>query len=173
MTKFQSSTGRETELENFVERCEQVFEGDHISKLARGMPFGSPTTSIDVGTAILCNSSLSDDSRAEVEEILRRPVDNSVYIEEDAPGLRSATVPSDETVYSILPDGDPLHHASMDRGGIDPLDPLDAFFDVHGPEHQILAARVQETRKVLRDVARKSPGLSGKSPDRCEDDQGA
>ncbi|MDJ0933604.1 hypothetical protein [Breoghania sp.] len=51
-------------------------------------------------------------------------------MDECAPDLRCAVFPLDKSAYSLLLEGDPLHHASVDRACIDPLDPMDSFFDV-------------------------------------------
>jgi inorganic pyrophosphatase len=154
--------GRAQELYAFMEHCKQIFAGVHLLRLTDGLPYGSPTNSIDVGAAIICNTSLSDASKTEMENILDRPIDNSLHIEEDAPGLRCAIVPIDKVIYSVLLEGDPLHHAAVDRRDIDPLDPMDAFFDVHGPEHQSLAARVQERRTELGDTGKPNLNVKGK-----------
>ncbi|WP_170122026.1 inorganic diphosphatase [Breoghania corrubedonensis] len=141
--------GRSGELDSFMETCTAEFEGVHMLKLAPGQPYGAPTNSIDVGTAIISNSSLAWESRDAMEAILQRPVDNSIVVEEDVPGLRCAVFPIDKSAYSILLEGDPLHHASVDRTCIDPLDPMDSFFDVHGSEHENLAARVRARREAM------------------------
>lgn len=151
--KIAKALGREWELEKFIKDCEQEFEGVHLLELAEGQIYGAPTNSIDVGTAIISNSSLSEKSRRNMEKNLRRPVDNSMHMEEDVPGLRCAVFPIDKSVYSILLEGDPLHHASVDRSRIDPLDPMDPFFDVHGPEHKNLVARVRERREAMGETA--------------------
>ncbi|MEI2385705.1 inorganic diphosphatase [Breoghania sp. JC706] len=147
--KIARARGRTHELDAFIEVCAPEFEGVHILRLAEDHPYGAPTNSIDVGTAIISNTSLAPHSRDEMEEILQRPVDNTLEVEEDVPGLRCAVFPIDKSAYSILLEGDPLHHASVDRSCIDPLDPMDSFFDVHGSEHENLAARVRERREAM------------------------
>ena len=146
IAKFQQ---RQDELQSFFDRSCRFFESIHILELADEMPFGCPTNSIDVGTAILSNSSLSNKSRDAMQQVLKRPIDNSLHVDEDAPGLRCAIVPIDRTVYSLLLEGDPLYHASVDRQAIDPLDPHDAFFDVYEIEHENLTARVRAKRQEL------------------------
>lgn len=151
--KVASAQGRERELEEFIRSCEREFEGVHFLELAEGVVYGAPTNSIDVGTAIISNSALSEKSRKEMEKILQRPIDNSIHLEENVPGLRCALFPIDKSAYSLLLEGDPLHHASVDRSCIDPLDPMDAFFDVRGPEHMLLAARVKERREAMGEAS--------------------
>jgi inorganic pyrophosphatase len=151
--RIADAQGRRQELADFIRGCEREFEGVHFLKLAEGVIYGAPTNSIDVGTAIISNGSLSEESRREMEAVLQRPVDNSIHLEENVPGLRCALFPIDKSAYSLLLEGDPLHHASVDRSCIDPLDPMDAFFDLRGPEHMILAARVKERREALGEAS--------------------
>lgn len=150
--KIAKLQGREHEFESFIECCRPDFEGIHILRLADGLPYGAPTNSIDTGLAIICNSSLAEESRREMEQILNRPIDNNMHMEEDVPGLRCAVFPIDKSVYSILQEGDLLYHAGIDRNSIDPLDPMDLLFDVHGLEHNTLAKRVKERRRALRET---------------------
>lgn len=138
---------RRQELELFLTAAATHFEGFHILELAEGCRYGAPTNSIDVGTAILSNASLW--CRNRMEGILRRSIDNSMHFEENPPGFRCAVFPVDRSAYSLLAEGDPLHHASVDRSQIDPLDPMDIFFDIHGQEHERLAARLSARREQL------------------------
>ncbi|PRD40510.1 hypothetical protein C5748_26600 [Phyllobacterium phragmitis] len=147
--KIAEAQGRRRELDAFVKRCEREFDGVHFLKLAEGQPYGSPTNSIDVGMAIISNSSLVEKSRLEMQEVLQRPIDNSLHLTEDAPGLRCAVFPVDKPTYTLLQEGDPLHHLSIDRNFIDPLDPMDAFFDVFGPEHRELVVRLKDKRQAM------------------------
>lgn len=147
--KIAEAQGRKRKLDAFVQRCEREFDGIHFLELADGQPYGSPTNSIDVGMAIISNSSLAENSRLEMQQILQRPIDNSLRLTEDAPGLRCAVFPVDRPSYAFLQEGDPLHHVSIDRSFIDPLDPLDAFFDVAGPEHRELANRLRDKREAM------------------------
>ncbi|WP_390913598.1 inorganic diphosphatase [Pseudosulfitobacter sp. SM2401] len=144
--------GRHAALGDFIAQSKEVFEGVHILQLSDGAPFGSPTNSIDVGTAIISNTSLSARSRDAMQERLGRPIDNSLLVNEDAPGLRCAVVPVDKVTYAMLLEGDPLYHASINRREVDPLDPMDAFFDLHGSAHQSLVARVQAKREAHKEL---------------------
>lgn len=148
--------GRRNELEGFLELCRTEFRGVHILELAEGDPYGAPTNSIDVGSAILSNTALAEACRVRMERILQRPIDNTLRFAENVPGFRCAVFPVDKSAYSLLVEGDPLHHASVDRALVDPMDPMDPFFDVHGPEHQSLSAQLLKRREEL-DQGRPSP----------------
>ncbi|MES0864937.1 hypothetical protein ABLN87_21545 [Ruegeria sp. SCPT10] len=87
-----------------------------------------------------------------MQERLGRPIDNSLLVNEDAPSLRCAVVPVDKVTYAMLLEGGPLYHASINRRELDPLDPMDAFFDLHGSAHQSLAARVQAKREAHKEL---------------------
>lgn len=143
---------REHEFDAFLKQSNLEFEGVHILELAEGQPYGSPTNSIDIGMAIISNSSLTDKCRLEMQEILQRPIDNSLCLTEDVPGLRCAVFPIDQSTYTLLQEGDPLHHASIDRSLVDPLDPLDAFFNILSHEHRKLSAQLQQKREKMGEI---------------------
>lgn len=160
--------GRRHELENFLERSRAEFRGVHMLELAEGHPYGAPTNSVDVGEAILSNTALAEGCRVRMQRILERPIDNTVHFHENVPGFRCAVFPVDKPAYSLLVEGDPLHHASVDRALVDPMDPMDPFFDVHGPEHQSLSAQLMKRRQEL-DHQKRSGSMatrtSGLEPD--------
>lgn len=112
-------TGNTEKLNAFLEQCRPHFHDIHFLKLAPGKRYGTPTNSIDIGTAILTTDDLAEDSRREMEEILQRPIDNSVCLDEHAlagtPGPRCSTFPVSQSVYELLLEGDPIHHLSPAR----------------------------------------------------------